>query len=156
MNSADLAAHERADLAQATSAADAARRILARRRINIPDYIAEQVADAVLGYSGNMMSVRESIPRHLWQHPDIQEHALQRLRHQLLDEITSQGLLPSALPSHALVYQSWRYGSDQPLRASETEPAEWDTVEITLTAPVRVPPVDRKAAVKAGVLGGGG
>jgi hypothetical protein len=34
--------------------------------------------------------------------------------------------------------------------------AEWETVILTLTVPVRRPPVDRGAAVKAGILTGSG
>lgn len=148
MNSAELAAHERADLAAATSAADAARRILARRCINIPDYIAEQVADAVLGYSDNRLEVRGTAERWIWQDPDGQAHILQRLRHQLLDTVTSGGYVPTALPTQTCTYTSWRDGGRT---VAATEP--WDQAEITLTVPVRTPPVDREAAVKAGILG---
>jgi hypothetical protein len=155
MTATELAAAEKADLAQATSHADAVRRVLNRRGITVDDYVTQRVADAVLGYADNTMSVRESMPRHPWQDPGVQEHMLQQLRRKLLEEITSQGLVPTALPTQTLAYQSWRYGNEQPLRASEAEPAEWDTVEVTLTVPVRVPPVDRKAAVKAGILSGG-
>jgi hypothetical protein len=154
VNYTDLTALDKADLAQATSPADAARRILARRGITVNDYVAQVVADAVLNHVSNTISVRESVERGTWQSPGAQDYMLQRLRHRLLDEITSQGLIPTALPTAALRYGSWLYGTGEPMRASETEPAEWDTVEVTVSAPVRVPPVDRKAAVKAGILGG--
>lgn len=156
MNYTDPTALDKADLAQATSPADAARRILARRGITVDDYVAQVVADAVLNHVSNTISVRESVERGTWQSPGAQDYMLQRMRHRLLDEITSQGMVPTALPSQALRFVSWPYRSDVPIRASETEPAEWDTVEVTVSAPVRVPPVDRKAAVKAGILGGTG
>ena len=138
-----------------TPAANAARYAASRLGVQLSDYVAQAVADAVLDAADSILSTSESVPRHLWQNPDAQGHVLQQLRRKLLDEITGQGLVPTALPTQTLTYQSWRYGNDQPLRASETEPAEWDTVEVTLTVPVRVPPVDRKAAVKAGILSGG-
>lgn len=136
------------------AAALAASQAAAVRGIHLTDYVAQAVAEAVLDAVDGTMSVRESMPRHMWQDSAAQDYVLQQLRRKLLDEITSQGLVPTALPAQSLRYVSWTFGSDQPLRASETEPAEWDTVEITLTVPVRVPPVDRKAAVKAGILGG--
>jgi hypothetical protein len=153
----DTTTADRAYVQQATTPADAAGRAAALHGISLPGYAAQQIADAVLGYADNTVSVRDSVERRTWQDPGAQEHLLQRLRHRLLDEITSQGLIPTALPAVALRYASWLYGSDRPLpmRVSETEPAEWDTVEVTLTTPVRVPPVDRKAAMKAGLLSGG-
>lgn len=153
----DATTADRAYIQQATTPADAAGRAAALHGITLPGYAAQQIADAVLGYADNTMSVRDSVERRMWQDPGAQEHVLQQLRRKLLEEITSQGLVPTSLPAVALRYASWRYGTDQPLpmRASEAEPAEWDTVEVTLTAPVRVPPVDRKAAVKAGILSGG-
>lgn len=150
----DTAPADRAYIRQAPTAAEAAGRAAALHGISLPGYAARQIADAVLGHADSTASARDSVERRMWQDPGAREYLLQRLRHRLLDEITSQGLVPTALPTVALAYQSWRYGSEQPLRASEAEPAEWDTVEVTLTVPVRVPPVDRKAAVKAGVLSG--
>lgn len=152
----DTTTADRAYIRQAASPADAAGRAAALHGISLPGYAAQQIADAVLGYADNTVSVRESVEQRMWQSPGAQDHVLQHLRHQLLDEITSQGMVPTALPTAALRYGSWLYGSDRPHRSSEAEPAEWNTVEVTLTVPVRVPPVDRKAAVKAGILGGTG
>lgn len=130
---------DRAYIQHATSPAHAAGRAAALHGITLPRDTAQQIADAVLGHADKQHSVRTSLDRRTWQHPDVCEHALQRLRHQLLDEITSQGLLPTALPTQTLTYVSWQYRSSKPLAASETEPAEWDAVEITLTVPVRTP-----------------
>jgi hypothetical protein len=135
----DTTAADRAYIQHATSAAHAAGRAAALRGITLPRDVAQQIADAVLGHADNKYSVRVSLDRRAWQHPDAHEHALQQLRRQLLDEITSRELLPVALPAQTLTYVSWRYGSNEPLAASTAEPADWDSVEITLTVPVRTP-----------------
>lgn len=150
----DPTALDAADLAQATSPADAARRMLARRGITVYDYLAQDVADAVLNYASDTISVRDRCERHMWQSRDFQEHLLQRLRHRLLDEITTQGCVPTALPAQAIRYVTWA-GSEPPAQPGDPEPAVWDQAEVVLSAPVRMPPVDRKAAVKAGILSGG-
>lgn len=150
----DAATRERADLRQATSAADAARRLLARRGFNIPSHVAEDLANAVLDHADQRVSVQDTADRHAWDIPAWRDDILQRLRRGLLDEITSHGCLPTALPTMIFTYTSYQFGVRVPLQGWEGEPPEWDQVLIKLSAPVRTPPIDRKAAVRAGLLNG--
>lgn len=143
-----------ATLRKARSAADAVRIALSYHGFHVSEYAAQQAADAALNHPDNIMNVQEHIPRPMWEDASGHNHALQHLRYRLLDEITSRGCVPTALPTQSLTYMTLRFGVDTPASGSDIEPAEWDMVVVRLSAPIRTPPIDRKAAVQAGILNG--
>lgn len=121
---------------------EALQRALARHGISLPEYAARDVVEAVLSFTGQVMTHRAIVDALQWQEPDGRTFALQQLRRELLDEVTRKGFVPVTLPRQTV----------------QTVPEPFAQngcrVEISMTVAVRMPPVDREAAVKAGILGG--
>lgn len=128
-----------------------------RNSVALPQHVADQIVAAVLGYADSAYMVREIVVRQAWEQVDYRDRIRQRMRSQLLDEVTAQARLPVALPSEALRYLAHPItfpgdeGREIPADAVSAG-ADYEHVEVTLAVPVRTPPVDRKAAVRAGVL----
>lgn len=133
----------------------AVQHIAAANHLNIPDYIAREIANAVLSYHDNIVSVQQQGPSDVW---DQEEHYRDHIRHdmrwKLLDGITAKGLLPVALPTETVHFGRMEFG------AEPTVLPDWavergdhgDTVVVRLSCKVRTPPIDREAAVKAGII----
>ena len=130
-------------------------------------YQAQWVAEVARTFAEGGSAVREACPRQMWEIEDYRQHVRREMRFRLLDELTSQGFIPVDLPSETLRYLGrWGFMAGDDLERAEGIPeipaeaveqgAEWETVILTLTVPVRRPPVDRAAAVKAGILTGPG
>lgn len=129
------------------------------------DHQAAYIAEVARSFAESQVRVCQAILRDQWSIEDFRAHVRQRMRHKLFDTVTSQGLIPVALPAEVLRYVP-RFGwmpCDDPEKVSAEVPAEavaqgadWEAVILMLTVPVRVPPVDREAAVKAGILTGAG
>lgn len=159
----EMERHWRQHLAEATSAADAVMR--AAQRFHIPieyDYQARAVAEAALSYADTTVTSRRPARKDEWADEGYRDYLRQDMRHKLLDLVTRQGLIPVALPAETLKYMDrWFNPVTDDMERPEGIPAEavkqgaeWETVILTLSVPVRRPPVDRAAAVKAGILAG--
>lgn len=132
--------------------------IARRHRVNVPDSVAREIAAALLGYADSAIEVRQSYLREQWSNEQHRNHLRERMRWQLLNEVTKQGRIPAALPTEGIRYLSAPWHIADPDNASEV-PAEavaqgapYERVEVVLAVQVRTPPVDRAAAVRAGVL----
>lgn len=143
--------------------------LIAARQVGkeIADYQAQWIAEVARTFAESGAAVREACPRQMWEIEDYRQHVRREMRFKLLNEVTDQGLIPVDLPSEALRYVGrWGFmAGDDPERfegipeipaEAVEQGAEWETVILTLTVPVRRPPVDRAAAVKAGILTGSG
>lgn len=137
----------------ARSAAEAVRRIARERGFDIGEWGAHLMAEAACSFYDDVTVGRQIAHRPQWKHPGYREHLRQRMRHELLDLITRQGFVPVSLPHEEVRFVAG--GILDPANMHEVpESADWLTVVVTLECPVRRPPVDRKAAVKAGLLNG--
>lgn len=139
---------------QAGSAADAVARKAAQLGIRLIGYQAEELARVALASFRDIVTSRQLAYREQWQAEGFREHLRQRMRYALLELVTDQGLLPVELPTERIRYLMGSiYDPSGPGREVPEE-ASWDCVAVTLEVRVRIPPVDRAAAVKAGVLTG--
>lgn len=130
---------------------------------SIPEYILRAIADAVLATADTICQVEELCVRQWWEREErYRDHVRQELRHKLLDGITRDGRIPTALPVETLGYRDIRraWPTDGAPRwdggvvpdEAVAGGADWTHRLVRLTVPVRTPPVDRAAAVRAGVL----
>jgi hypothetical protein len=124
-------------------------------------YQAEAIAEAVGIWASGVAAVRYVADRQKWETAGFRDYIRQEMRWKLLDKITREGHVPVSLPAEALHrtrLMPWTAdpeADDVPVpRFSMPEDSDWDQVIIVLEAGIRSPPVDRQAAVKAGVLGG--
>jgi hypothetical protein len=120
----------------------------------MPDNVAREIADAVLACYDSTVRWTQLVRRVHWEEPRFRDHTRQMMRHHLLETVTSRGLVPVGLPSEGVRHRhrSAMFGRElNPAEGGELD-TEWDLAEVTLRVPVRTPPVDRRAAVKAGVL----
>lgn len=121
---------------------------------------AQKIADALFGYADSAFQVTEIMVREAWEQEGYRQRVRQDLRRKLFDEIAKQGRIPTALPSEAIRYlNGWAWlGGDPDREGTEVPPdviangAPYERVQIILAVTVRTPPVDREAAVRAGVL----
>jgi hypothetical protein len=133
---------------------------------NLLDYQAAYLAEVARSFAESRQRISYAVPREQWADPQVRAHTRQRMRHQLLDTVTRQGYIPVGLPAETLKYLdpwSWNPGIDLdqavdripeiPAEAVE-QGADWATVVLILTVPVRRPPIDRAKAVQAGILTG--
>jgi hypothetical protein len=111
------------------------------------------LADAALSWYDATHTVRQVAQRHEWEIPDFRDYIQQHMRHQLLEEITATGKIPVALPETVIHYLDGGF-LDPDGRCEVPEQANWQMVELEMRVRVRTPPVDRKAAVRAGLLDG--
>lgn len=142
---------------------EAVKRAAAFVNVDLADFQAKAIAEAARSYAdAGELVIRQSMRREQWTIEGFRDHVRQRMRHELLDTVTRQGLIPVDLPAESLKYMDrWFMPTDDlerpqgiPAEAVEAG-AEWETVILTLSVPVRKPPVDRAKAVKAGILTGG-
>ena len=130
-------------------------------RVAMEPFVAEKIAEALLGYADHALEIRQMVIRETWDQEGFRDRIREEMRYRLLHEVITQGCIPSALPSEALryfatplIFPEWA-GKDEP--GGEIPPAmadrtDWTMVQVILAVPVRTPPVDRAAAVRAGVL----
>jgi hypothetical protein len=128
----------------------------------ISDWQARMIAEAACGFAEQVVETTKTAPREPhWEDPRFREHLRQEMRWDLLDMVTRTGRVPVSLPAEQVRYLRG-FGLTAPPGSGagtggmeETgEDGPWDTVAVTLTVGVRVPPVDRAAAVRAGLLHG--
>lgn len=111
-------------------------------------YIARDIADAVLATADEIVKVSEVLPRELAD--EAREHVRTQVRRDLLIGCADQGVIPTRLS----VITEVRYdmASMREVPAGWPEQYDrWTHWRITASVPVRMPPVDRAAAVKAGI-----
>jgi hypothetical protein len=122
--------------------------------VTVAEYQAKRMADAAIAFYDEIVQAREVASRHLWEAPGFQEHRRQSMRHKLLDGITRRGLVPVSLPHETVHFLLSSFaGFQDPDAGTEVpESAPWDMAAVTLDVAVRRPPVDREAAVRAGIL----
>lgn len=123
----------------------------AARRPPVDRDVLELIAREILAYADDQVGTIQVAPREMWENEGYRRHRRQAMRRELIEAVTSQGYVPVGLPTETLVYvrmgPPW-YGGEVP------ESADWDTVKVSLEVKVRTPPVDRAAAVRAGILTG--
>lgn len=145
---------------------DAVERTAAAHGIHLYTHVAAAIADAVLNTTADtVVSMREACAREQWEHDErYRDHVRAHLRRKLLDAVTSQGRIPTTLPVEELRHYDWRNWPMSRMTDEQTpdgavvpdwaieQGADWTHVEVSLTVPVRTPPIDRAAAVKAGLV----
>lgn len=128
--------------------------------LQVLSYQAEVLAEAAGIWASGSMEVRSAAQREVWAVEDYRAHLRQEMRFKLLDKITREGYVPVSLPVETLHFTRFRYhdllsdGDPQPPSFSMPEDSNWDQVIAVLEVGIRRPPVDRAAAVRAGVLRG--
>lgn len=81
-----------------------------------------------------------SVSREVWDRSagDIREHTVRRLRRQVMEELAKAGAVPTLWPPETLrFFQYAGLGVPAAPWREVPEHAPWDTVEVTLTVPVR-------------------
>jgi hypothetical protein len=158
---------QRETLKAARDAAHAAQLAASFTGVRLDTWQAEKIAEAARSFAEDWLHIRRPLRRDQWADEGHREYVRQRMRFDLLDTVTRQGLVPVDLPAETLRYLG-RWGfmlGDDPERTESIpevpaeaveQGAEWETVILTLTVPVRRPSVNRAAAVKAGILAGSG
>ena len=143
---------QQAHIASAPNVAEAVRRAAAYVGVNVEhDYQAAAIANAARSFADTVVHVRQTAHRFQWEEADgFRDYLRQAMRRELLDAVASQGLIPVALPSETLRYSAGFLDGFREM----PEDSGWQEVTVTLEVPVRTPPVDREAAVKAGLLDG--
>ncbi|SRR5216683_4822039 len=138
------------------TAAEAVRQAAARCRVgDISLYAAEAIARAAIAFADGVQQIRQAADRLQWEQEGFRDYLRQDMRYKLLYSITRQGLVPVALPQETVRYMTG--GILDPENQHEVPgdlDAPWQAVVLTLEVGVRRPPVDREAAVRAGVLKG--
>jgi hypothetical protein len=145
--------HQRAHIRSAPDVAEAVRR--AARHVGVTvehDYQANAIAEAARSFADTVIGNRRAAARFQWENEGFRDYTRQDLRRELLDTITRQGLLPVSLPRETIRYTAG-FPDAGGLR-EVPESADWQTVIVEIEVGVRTPPVDREAAVKAGILNG--
>jgi hypothetical protein len=138
---------------QFRTAAEAVRETAHRLGFGIPDYAAAACAEAACAHAEGVVQNRQMAGRLQWAEPGFREYLRRKMRHDLLDEMTESGYVPVSLPRETIRYMTG--GLLDPAGTHEVpETGDWQTAAVTLEAGVRRPPVDRKAAVRAGILSG--
>jgi len=133
--------------------------------ISVAEHQARLIAEVALSFSDSVLHIRQAALKHEWAIDAYREHIRHDMRHKLIDTVAQQGYIPLALPAEALMYMDRFFypGADDvdaPCRSREVpaeaveQGAEWESVILELSVPVRRPPVDRYAAVRAGILAG--
>ncbi|MER6830836.1 hypothetical protein ABT352_32920 [Streptosporangium sp. NPDC000563] len=140
--------------------AEAAARAARKNGVFLYDEVAAEIARAVLEAHDTVYQVREAVPKEVWAAPDAQTHIRRGLRKSLMAELADKELLPVALPTESLRYLAYGYwmtktsayappgvamrawadsyvGDEVPANLAETDTVAWETVEVTLTVPVR-------------------
>jgi hypothetical protein len=135
--------------------ADLVAEVAARHGMRVNPHVASLIARALLDWADAAYEVHQTVPKEAWAQTGFRDSLRQEMRRQLLDEVTSQGRIPTALPSEAVRYLDNPFpkpsGSEVPPWAVQAG-APYGWVEVTLAVQVRTPPVDRAAAVRAGLL----
>lgn len=125
--------------------------------VSVAEHQAKHLAEAAIAFFDEIVQLRQAAQPVQWDQPGFQDYLRQHMRHELLDGITRRGLVPTSLPSETLRFMgggSYAAFVDPENGGYEVpETAEWHTVYVTLEVPVRKPPIDREAAVRAGILG---
>lgn len=130
----------------------AVRLVAVDHRLPMPDQAAREIAEAVLACYDSVVGWVELAPRIRWEEPGFRDHLRQRMRHKLLDKVTSEGFVPTGLPSETVHRLYAMFGAEPIPAEAVSAGAEWDLARVELTVPVRTPAVDREAAVRAGAL----
>lgn len=131
----------------------------AARVVSLPilSYQAAAIAEAAGIWASGGAAVMQAFPRELWEDVRSREHVRQRMWWTLLDKITREGHVPVSLPAESLYrtpFMPWADGTVPP--QSMPADSDWELMVIVLKVGVRTPPVDRQAAVRAGILNGNG
>lgn len=125
--------------------------------VGLAEHQAKHIADAAIAFYDEAAAVRQVASPEMWRAPGFQGHLRQSMRHELLDMITRKGLVPVSLPRETVRFMGGGYAAfvDPEGAGYEVpETGDWHQAAVMLSVPVRRPPVDREAAVKAGILGG--
>ncbi|HEY1668533.1 MAG TPA: hypothetical protein VGG54_22810 [Trebonia sp.] len=131
-------------LKAARSAADAVRIAAAHCGVALRSGSdAELIAEAACGFADGVVELRQTVPRYYWQDADGIERLRQRMRHQLLDLVTSEGRVPVSLPTETITHQQSRPGGEG---TEVGMSGDWDEAVVVLSVGVRTPPYDRAAA----------
>ena len=127
-----------------------------------PDHVLRDLVNAILAAADTVMEVRYTAVRQAWGREGLREHVRAEMRLNLLDQVTRTGRIPTALPVETLRYflfpsyfppaEDGGVAGTGEVPAEYVNDAEWQIVELRLWVPVRTPPVDRAAAVRAGIL----
>lgn len=124
------------------------------RGYRVPDYILRDVVDAVFACSDGALDVKEEVTRDMWAEESVRQHVRNHLRLQLLDAITRNGHVPTALPTEEIGYATIGFGAGHytpvPPKAVE-HGADYDVVVVRLWVPYRSPHSGRAADVQAGL-----
>jgi len=70
----------------------------------IENYQASAIIEAALAYADETAQCRQMAYREQWEQPGWRDWMRQRMRHDLLDMITTQGLVPVSLPAEKIRY----------------------------------------------------
>lgn len=133
--------------------------------IDLAEHTARLITEVAQSFSDIVLHVRQSAFKHDWVIDGYREHIRHDMRHNLIELVAQQGYIPLALPSEVLMYMDQHYyphlDDEEKAPRSRMVPAgaieqgaEWESVIIELSVPVRRVPVDRYAAVRAGILAG--
>jgi nitrate reductase alpha subunit len=116
---------------------------------------AQAIADAALSFADSAVELTGVYDREMWQIDSFREYTRRELHMRLLDTIFANNMVPIALPAETITYRkdspgSPRAGTDVP------ESADWNSVYIVLSVPVRTPAADHEHTAtddrKAGAL----
>jgi hypothetical protein len=146
---------QQAYIREATSAGEAVRRAAMFAGVTlVADFQADAIAKAAQSWAAGKMQVRQMAPRERWKEEGFREYLRQRMRRELLESITSEGHVPVSLPAERLRFLADIHFSADDSGREVPEAGPWEMVAVILEVGVRTPSVDRRAAVRAGVIGG--
>lgn len=137
---------------------EAARGYLARQGAHVPEHLLRGLVDRVLAAADTVVTAHHTANRVVWERDDYRSYIRSDLRRKLLSMCADQGLVPTQLPVEELTHHDTRMGGMLPTGRNQIPAdaiergAEWDYVDIRLSVPARRPPIDRAAAVRAGVV----
>jgi hypothetical protein len=128
-------------------AVSAVQNVAARKGAPLPEHVAEAIVAAAWAYADGTINVQQVLHRPAWDNPDGRGHLRLHMRRELLYKSADEGYVPVGLPVEDLSYRRG-FPPGEPV----PEHADWDEITVRLTVDVRRPWVDRRAAVKAGIL----
>jgi hypothetical protein len=163
-SAAEREAINRKYISEAPNVAEAVQRAakLAAVPCTLHDYQAQAIADAARSFADSTVHVTRGVARRDWEDDQFRHYVRDKMRYDLLALLTKQGLIPVDLPAESVKYLDRWFNPDvhDAERVSGIPPeavkagTEWETIMLMLSVPVRRPPVDRAAAVRAGILAG--
>jgi hypothetical protein len=162
-SSTDSGLRKRKQITEARSLEIALQRAASLVGADLLVHQAEALAEAAGIWASGWVTVRYAADRRMWEMDGFRDHVRQEMRWKLLDKITREGHVPVSLPAEKLYrtrfmpFQREPDADDTPVPSfSMPEDSDWDQVAIVLEVGIRTPEVDRRAAVKTGILNGEG